>query len=168
MHSNFATSLETLYMQYYLFYIYYNYLKIHLPDSLVIRNNLLRKLANSKWGTNASTIKTTALTLCYSVTEYAAPVWWRSKHTHLLDPELNHACRANTGCLRPTNVEDFYLLAGIAPSNIRRDVCARIERAKQVKNNHTACLDIHPQQITWNLDFVSYLQSSSPFSVTKS
>ena len=44
------------------------------------RNNLLRKLSNSKWGANASTIRTTALALCYSVAEYAAPVWARSSH----------------------------------------------------------------------------------------
>ena len=30
------------------------------------RNNLLKKLAKSKWGTNARTIRTTALALCYS------------------------------------------------------------------------------------------------------
>ena len=33
------------------------------------RNNLLRKLSNSKWGANASTIRTTALALCYSVAD---------------------------------------------------------------------------------------------------
>ena len=43
----------------------------------------------------------------------------------------NSACRAVTGCLKPTNVEDRYLLAGIAPPDIRRDVCARMERTKQ-------------------------------------
>ena len=43
------------------------------------RNNLLRKLSNSKWGANASTIRTTALALCYSVAEYAAPVQRYSK-----------------------------------------------------------------------------------------
>ena len=36
-------------------------------------NNLLRKLSNSKWGANTSTIRATALALCYSVAEYAAP-----------------------------------------------------------------------------------------------
>ena len=41
------------------------------------RNNLLGKLSSSKWGTNASTIRTTALALSYSVAEYAAPVWAR-------------------------------------------------------------------------------------------
>ena len=98
------------------------------------RNNLLRKLSNSKWGANASTIRTTALALCYSVAEYAAPVWARSSHAQKLNPELNSACRAVTGCLKPTNVEDLYLLAGIAPPDIRRDVCARVEKTKQETN----------------------------------
>ena len=49
------------------------------------RNNVLRKLANSKWGTHPSTIKTTALALCYSTAEYACPVWERSAHAHKVD-----------------------------------------------------------------------------------
>ena len=57
---------------------------------------------NSKWGTSAVRIKTTAFTLCYSVAEYAAPVWARSHHAHVLDSELNTACRGViTGCLKP-------------------------------------------------------------------
>ena len=60
------------------------------------RNNLLRKLSNSKWGANASTIRTTALALCYSVAEYATQVWARSAHAQILKPELNSTCRAVT------------------------------------------------------------------------
>ena len=81
------------------------------------RNNLLRKLSNLKWGANASTIRTTALSLCYSVAEYATPVWARSSHAQKLNLELNSTCRAVTGFLRPSNVKDLYLLAGIAPSD---------------------------------------------------
>ena len=33
--------------------------------------------------------------------------------------------------MKPTNIEDLYLLAGIAPPDIRRDVCARMEKKKQ-------------------------------------
>ena len=47
--------------------------------------------------------------------------------------ELNRPCRAITGCLKPPNVENLYLLAGIAPPEIRRSVCARLERTKQVE-----------------------------------
>ena len=36
------------------------------------RNNVLRKLANSKWGTHPSAIKTTALALCYSTADMHA------------------------------------------------------------------------------------------------
>ena len=110
--------------------------KTHIHNTkmkVATRNNLLKKLANSRWGTNARTIRTTALALCYSTAEYAAPVWERSAYAHILNPELNQACRAITGCLRPTNVENLYLLAGIAPPEIRRCVCARVERTKQVE-----------------------------------
>ena len=85
-------------------------------------------------GTSASTIRTTTLALCYSVAEYAAPVWVRSHHAHILDSELNTACRAITGCLKPTNVEDLYLFAVIAPPDMRCDVCARVEKKKQESN----------------------------------
>ena len=95
------------------------------------RNILLWKLANWKWGTSASMIRTTALALCYSVAEYEAPVWARSHHAHVLDSELNTACRAITGCLKPTNVEDLYLLVEIVPPDTRRDVCARVEKKQE-------------------------------------
>ena len=65
--------------------------------------------------------------------EYAAPVWTRSAHAYKLNSELNSACRAITGCLKPTNVEELYL-SGIAQPSIRRDVCARVEKSKQETN----------------------------------
>ena len=55
------------------------------------RNNLLKKLSNSKWGCNARTIRTTALALSYSAAENACPVWARFSHASKLDPELNDA-----------------------------------------------------------------------------
>ena len=73
----------------------------------------------------------------------------RSAYAHLLNPELNQTCRAITGCLKPTNVENLYLLAGIAgiaPPEIRRSVCARVERTKQVERERpTPCLGTHQQ-----------------------
>ena len=94
------------------------------------RNNPLKKLVNSKWGTNA---RIRALALSYSIAAYAAPVWARFTYEDILDKELNKACRAITGCLKPMYVEDLYLLAGIAPPDIWKDVCARMERTKQME-----------------------------------
>ena len=73
-------------------------------------------------------------TKLYNVAEYAVPVWARSAHAYKLDSELNSACRAITGCLKPTNVEELYWLSGNTPLSIRRDVSARVEKAKQETN----------------------------------
>ena len=58
-----------------------------------------------------------------------------SAHAHKVDPGLNDACRAITGCLQPTNVGNLYLQAGIAPPAVRRSVTAQWEREKQVNDN---------------------------------
>ena len=108
------------------------------------RNNLLRKLSNSKWGENENTIRTTAFALSYSVAEYAAPIWARSPHAQKLNTELNSACRAVTGYLKPTNVEDRYFLSGIVSPDIRRDTCARMEKTKQETNEAHSQYGQHP------------------------
>ena len=69
-----------------------------------------------------SAIKATSLAIYYSTSEYASPVWKRSAHTYKVDPVLNDAYRSITGCLKPTNVENLYLLAGIAHPAIQRMV----------------------------------------------
>ena len=66
------------------------------------RNNLLTKLANSSWGADPKTLRTTALALSYSTAEYCSPVWGNSCHAKKIDSELNNACRVVTGNLRPT------------------------------------------------------------------
>ena len=105
-------------------------------------NNLRKKLSNSKGGCNASTIRTTSLSQSYSTAEYACPIWARSPHASKLYPELNDACRSITGCRRPTNVEELHLLAGIASPDIRRHVCARVEKNKHATN---AAHSLHDQ-----------------------
>ena len=54
--------------------------------------------------------------------------------------------RAVTGCLKPTNVEDLYLLAGIAPPDTRRDVCARVEKTKQETNKAQSLYGQNPAE----------------------
>ena len=100
-------------------------------EKVATRNNLLSKLANSSWGANPQTLRTTALALSYSTAEYCAPVWARSCHAKTINPELNNACRTITGALRPTPLPALYRLAGIAPPQIRRDTKARNHKFKQ-------------------------------------
>ena len=70
--------------------------KEHLTKTakkLASRNNLLMKLAGSTWGASASTLRTSAMALCFSVAEYCCPVWFQSAHTHLVDVKPNTTLR---------------------------------------------------------------------------
>ena len=62
-------------------------------------------------GSRCKTLRTSALTLCYSVAEHCAPVWRNSAHTNLVDVQLNNTMRNITGAVRC-----------IAPADIRREV----------------------------------------------
>ncbi|XP_064423748.1 fas-binding factor 1 homolog [Latimeria chalumnae] len=55
----------------------------------------------------------------------------KSVHAKKIDPVLNECCRSITGCLKPTNVDSLYILAGITPPDIRRTVASRAERLHQ-------------------------------------
>lgn len=48
-----------------------------------------------------NTLRTTALTSCYSVAKYACPMWERSPHTTKLDPVVDDSCCCSLGCLKP-------------------------------------------------------------------
>jgi len=49
-----------------------------LSKKLTARVGLLRRLADSKWGSDAKTLRTATLTLIHSAAEYCTPVWCRS------------------------------------------------------------------------------------------
>ena len=119
------------------------------------RNNIIRKLRNSKWGANPTTLRSSALALCYSAGEYACPVWERSTHAKKLNATLNETCRMITGCLKPTNTNSLPILAGIAPSDIRRAVASRTERTRQTMDER------HP--LNGHLGVVPRLKSRKSF-----
>ena len=54
-----------------------------LRKKLTTRIALLRRLAGSRWGAGAKSLRIVALLLVYSTAEYCAPVWCRSAHTRL-------------------------------------------------------------------------------------
>ena len=94
-------------------------------------DSIIPKLANSKWGCKASTLRPSCLVLCYSAAKYACPVWARSTHARKLNRAPHDCCRIISGCLKPTNLDSVHLLAGIAPPHIRRTVACRMERTRQ-------------------------------------
>ena len=91
-----------------------------LRGKLATRNNILRKLTASSWGSNASTLRTSALSLVYSTAEYCSPVWINSCHTSLVDTQLNSTMRVVSGTVRSTPTPWLPVLSDIAPPDLRR------------------------------------------------
>ena len=96
------------------------------------RNNLLHKLRETNWGAQPQTLRITAIAVCVSTAEYCRPVWSRSAHCKDIDVTLNDTCRLITGCICPTPTQDLYVLSGIAPPDIQRQVVTQKERQKTV------------------------------------
>ncbi|KAG5894920.1 hypothetical protein JTB14_008879 [Gonioctena quinquepunctata] len=105
--------------------------KQHLTETapkIKSRNNIICKLAGTTWGADASTLRSTALAMTYSVAEYCAPVWYRSSHTHKIDVQLNESMRIITGTVKPTPTVWLPILANIP--QLRRTAAADKEWKK--------------------------------------
>jgi len=66
-----------------------------VKEKICAKNNIIRKLTNTKWGAQPHVLRTLALILCFSTAEYAAPVWTNSAH-------MSEIVRIVSGCLKPT------------------------------------------------------------------
>ena len=108
-----------------------------LRGKVMARNNFIRRLSGSTWGSNAKTLRTAALAIVYSSAEYAIPVWSRSSHTKKLDVSLNDTMRIITGCVKPTPTHLLPVLSGIVPAKLRRNyVTNKISYQPWVNKEH--------------------------------
>jgi len=84
------------------------------------RNNIINKLAQTTWGSDANTIRIFAFALTYSVAEYCAPVWLNSSHTSKIDTQLNAMIRTISGAIKSTPASWLPVLSNIALPHLRR------------------------------------------------
>lgn len=85
------------------------------------QNNIIRKLANTNWGSDPNTLRISAMALTYSVAEYCAPVWINSSHVNKIDTQLNAIMRTITGTIKSTPIHWLPVLSNITPPpHIRR------------------------------------------------
>ncbi|XP_060518350.1 uncharacterized protein LOC132697064 [Cylas formicarius] len=111
--------------------------KQHLQNTaakLRTRNNIIHKLCGTTWGSNASTLRCSALGLVYSTAEYCAPVWLNSAHTRLVDTQLNTTMRLISGTIKSTPTQWLPLLSFIPPPELRRQN-ALLKTFKKIQNN---------------------------------
>ena len=98
--------------------------KQHLIDvssKVTKRCNLLKRLAGNNWGADFSTLRSSALALCYSAAEYCSPVWSQSHHCYKVDVALNECLRLVSVCIKSTPTDILPVLCGIEHTDIRRD-----------------------------------------------
>lgn len=67
------------------------------------KNNILRKLSGTSWGTKGDMLRTPMQALTCFVGEYSAPVCYKSTYTNEMDAELKKAMSVITGTLRSTS-----------------------------------------------------------------
>ena len=110
----------------------FTYLGIKLDRGLTFRQHLeslrkklttcvgfLRRLAGSTWVSGATALRTATLALVHYAAEYCLLVWCQSAHTRLINKPINDALRIMTGCLHPIPIDNFIILAGILPTELR-------------------------------------------------
>ena len=97
--------------------------------------------------------------LCYSVAEYACPVWNRSSHVGKVDTFLNDSKRTISGALNSTPRPWLPVMSGITPPHIRR-AAAEQKKYRQI-------LELTPQNCTRRIvesaPHTSRLSSRNPF-----
>ncbi|XP_064417528.1 uncharacterized protein LOC135358253 [Latimeria chalumnae] len=102
----------------------------NIGQKLKTRVNLVQKLAGTSWGSTARTLRTATVALIYSAAEYCSASWAGSRHTKIIDVQLNAAMRIVTGTLKSTPTEWLLVLAHITPPAIRRDSTVLCEMEK--------------------------------------
>ena len=86
-------------------------------------------------------------------------------HAQKLDATLNETCRMITGCLKPTHTNSLPVLAGIAPSDIRRAVASRTERTWQTMDERNP-LNGHLGVVPRLESRKSFIKSTDPINMT--
>ncbi|KAK9679133.1 hypothetical protein QE152_g40250 [Popillia japonica] len=104
---------------------------INTKGKVSVPNNILRKLTGIAWGAQPETPRSSALALCVSTAEYAAPAWTASAHAKHVDVAINETARIVAGCLKPTPVNSLYPLIGVGAPLVRRAAATDAERTKQ-------------------------------------
>ena len=93
-----------------------------LRKKLTSRVGLLKRLAGSSWGANATILRTAILAMVYTTVEYCAPVWCCSARTRLIDKPINDDLRIVTRFLRPTLTNNFFISSDIQPTEPQKAI----------------------------------------------
>jgi len=119
--------------------------RVHLSRAVKLksRNNLIAKLSGTSWGASSDILRTSALTLCYSVAEYCCPVWARSSYTNLIGTQLHSALHLISGYLQPTQLLCQPMLHLLCVVKQQLTVCFKSSKSVQTGLCMLMSLSIH-------------------------
>ena len=89
-----------------------------LRKTLTSHVELLRRLAGSSWGADATVLRKATIALVHFTAEYCVPVWCRSSHTRFIDKSINNALSIVTECLHSTPTDNLFILSGIQSTKL--------------------------------------------------
>jgi len=89
---------------------------------LLTRNNIITKLAGSRWGANDNSFRTATFALVYSTAKYCCHVMLNSCHVSKIDMQLNRSMRIIFRTLKSTPLLWLPVLINIPSPHIRREV----------------------------------------------
>ena len=117
----------------------------HSAAKLQSRNNLTAKLA----GAIASTLRISALALCYLVAEYCCPVWARSSYTNLINTQLHSAMCLISDCQQPTQFSWMPVLSNVAPPRCRKAATDNMLQIIETHPNWPVYADVFEHPPPW-------------------
>ena len=59
-------------------------------------------MAGARWGAHYDVLRQTTLSVVNSVADFGSPIWLNSKHTNLVDVQLNETLRIVSGSIHAT------------------------------------------------------------------
>ena len=130
-----------------------------LPKKLTSRVALLRRLSGYCWGAGATALRIATLALLHSTSECCPPVWYRSTHTHLIDPAINTVLQIVTECLRPKPTDNLPILTGIQPAELGRNAVTLSLGCRAMDPGHL----LHPALTRPSSANARHLKSRHPF-----
>ena len=92
--------------------------------------NVVQKLTGTTWGCSVKTLPITTQSLIMSVADYCSPVWMSSRHTKIVDTQINVALRLICGAVQPTEVEWLSVFSNVMPALLLREESALRECRK--------------------------------------
>jgi len=114
-----------------------------IRKSTLIKLNIIKLLAHTKWGANESTLKQIYKSLILSKLEYGAFLYINAEQSALkmIETIHNSSLRLATGAFCSSLISSILNIANTLPIDLRRTQNFTLQKARRIQNNITSNLE---------------------------